>query len=83
MHPTIHAARFGHLSRHERQELARAEAFSRRTARITPVASPVKLAEQELELIDRLVREDRTPVSSALLAIAGIGAGQVRRRVAL
>jgi hypothetical protein len=32
MYPTTHAAhRSGHLSRHERLKLARAEAFSRRT----------------------------------------------------
>ena len=32
---------------------------------------PVKLEEDELELIDRLVYRDRTAVSSALLATAG------------
>jgi hypothetical protein len=49
-----------HLSRHERQRQARAEAFSRRrmTAPIAPL--PVRLTSDELELIDRLVRSDRT-----------------------
>jgi hypothetical protein len=63
-----------HLSRQERQCHARAEALSRRTPTTPIVPSPVMLATQELELIDRLVRRDRTPVSTALLAIAGIGA---------
>jgi hypothetical protein len=68
-----------HLSRHERQRQARADAFSRRT-RTTPLLRlPVKLATEELELIDQLVRRDRTAVSSALLAIAGIGADDVKR----
>jgi hypothetical protein len=44
---------------------------------------PVKLASEELELIDRLVRRDRTAVSTALLAIAGIGAGEAGRRAVL
>jgi len=65
-----------HLSRHERQRQARAAAFSRRTTRTPSVPSPVMLATEELELIDRLVRRDRTAVSTALLAIAGIGAGE-------
>ena len=43
------------------------------------VPSPVKLATEDLALIDRLVRRDRTAVSTALLAIAGIGAGEVKR----
>jgi hypothetical protein len=43
----------------------------------------VKLARAELELIDRLVREDWTAVSTALLAVAGLGAGEVRRRAVL
>jgi hypothetical protein len=43
----------------------------------------VKLAPDAIVLIDRLVRYDRTPVSSALLAIAGIGAGEVVRRSVL
>ena len=84
MHSTIGPAlRRGHLSRHERQELARAEAFSRRTASIALVASPRKLAVEELELIRRLVRHDRTAVSTALLVIAGIGGGESRREAVL
>ena len=76
MQSTIHAARRrGHLSRHERQRRARAEAFSRRTPTTVPGDVPVKLGQDELELIERLVRQDRTAVSSALLAIGGIGAG--------
>jgi hypothetical protein len=43
----------------------------------------VKLAADDLALIDRLVRHDRTAVSSALLAIAGIGAGGAVRRAVL
>jgi hypothetical protein len=72
-----------HLSRHERQRQARAGAFSRRTKRTPIVPSPVMLATEELELIDRLVRHDRTAVSTALLAIAGIGAGEASRRAVL
>jgi hypothetical protein len=72
-----------HLSRHERQRQARAAAFSRRTARTPIVPPPVMLATEELELIDRLVRRDRTAVSTALLAIAGIGAGQRSRQAVL
>ena len=80
MHSTIQAARMrGHLSRHERQRLARAEAFSRRTPAGVAARSSVKLGRDELELIERLVRRDRTPVSSALMAIAGIGAGEAIR----
>ncbi len=83
MHPTIHAAHSGHLSRHERQRLARLEAFSRRTSAESLVRAPVKLNEGQLELIDRLVRNDRTAVSTALLVIAGIGAGEAVRRAVL
>ena len=84
MHSTIHLAPgSAHLSRRERQRLARAEAFSRRTLAARSTATSVKLAEQELELIDRLVRGDRTPVSTALLVIAGIGAGEVIRQAVL
>jgi hypothetical protein len=43
----------------------------------------VKLAPEDVELIDRLVRGDRTAVSTALLAIAGIGAGEPRRKAVL
>ena len=70
------------FSRHERQRRARADAFSRRTPdSLSP--PPVKLGAEHLELIDRLVRHDRTAVSSALLAIAGIGAGQAVRSAVL
>ncbi|MGZ4344794.1 MAG: hypothetical protein ACXVWJ_22135 [Solirubrobacteraceae bacterium] len=83
MHPTIHAAHCGHLSRHERQRLARAEAFSRRTPTGASAEVPVKLEEDELEPLDRVVRRDRTAVSSALLAVAGIGAGEPIRGAVL
>jgi hypothetical protein len=43
----------------------------------------VKLEAEDLALIDRLVRHDRTAVSSALLAIAGIGAGRAVRSAVL
>ena len=72
-----------HLSRHERQRQARAAAFSRRTSTAPIVPSPVILASEEIELIDRLVRRDRTAVSTALLAIAGIGAGERSRQAVL
>jgi hypothetical protein len=77
------ARRRGHLSRHERQRLVRAAAFSRRTPAFPPVVTPATLERNELELIDRLVRHDRTAVSSALLAIAGIGAGHALRLAVL
>ena len=84
MKSTIHAARRrGHLSRHERQRCMRAEAFSRRTPTTISGDVPVKLEEHELELIERLVRHDRTAVSSAMLAIAGIGSGGLVRRAVL
>jgi hypothetical protein len=84
MQSTTHAApRRGHLSRHERQRCARAEAFSRRTTVGVSAEVSVKLGKDELELIERLVRRDRTAVSSALLAIAGIGAGEVVRGAVL
>jgi len=72
-----------YLSHHERQRQARAAAFSRRTTSTPIVPSPVRLASEELELIDRLVRRDRTAVSTALLAIAGIGAGEPSRMAVL
>jgi hypothetical protein len=75
--------RHPHLSRRERQRLARVEAFSRRTA-TAPVAVPVvAFGAAEVALIERLVRHDRTAVSTALLAVAGIGAGEVKRRAVL
>jgi hypothetical protein len=79
--PAAHKRR--HLSRHERQRQARAAAFSRRTMTVPIVPSPVMLASDDLELIDRLVRRDRTAVSTALLAIAGIGAGEASRQAVL
>jgi hypothetical protein len=72
-----------HLSRHERQRQARAAAFSRRSMTVRIVPSPVRLASDDLELIDRLVRRDRTAVSTAMLAVAGIGAGGASRRAVL
>jgi hypothetical protein len=84
MHTTTRAARRrGHLSRHERQRLDRAEAFSRRTSLASIPVAAVKLGTKDLELIDRLVRRDRTAVSTALLAIAGIGAGELCRQAVL
>lgn len=84
MHTTTLAARRrGHLSRRERQHLARTQAFSRRTPALAPAPTPQKLEPPELELIDHLVRSDRTAVSSALLQIAGIGAGETSRRAVL
>lgn len=84
MQSTIHPARGrGHLSRHERQRRARAEAFSRRTLATLPGDVPVKLEQDDLKLIDRLVCQDRTAVSSAVLAIAGIGSGGAARRAVL
>ena len=72
-----------YLSRRERQRLARAEAFSQRTPSGPAPPSPVKRGADDLALIDRLVRHDRTAVSSALLAIAGLGAGAAVRRAVL
>ena len=43
----------------------------------------MKLDGDELKLIDRLVRHDRTTVSSALLAVAGIDSGEPMRRAVL
>jgi hypothetical protein len=54
-------------------------AFSRRT----PVAPVVALQRAELELIERLVPRDRTAASTAVLAVAGIGAGGARRTAVL
>ena len=72
-----------HLSRHERMALARTEAFSRRTA-VRPSPEPtVALDGDELELIEELVRNGRTAVSSALLLVAGIGAGELKRAAVL
>lgn len=47
------------------------------------VPSPVRLASDDVELIDRLVRGDRTAVSTALLVIAGIGADEGVQRIVL
>jgi hypothetical protein len=43
----------------------------------------MRLNSEELELIARLVRHDRTAVSTALLMIAGIVAGHTRRLAVL
>ena len=84
MHSMIHlAAGSAHLSRRERQRMRRAEAFSRRPSATSPAAPAVTLDGEDLELIDHLVRHDRTAVSTALLVIAGIGAGEASRRVVL
>ena len=65
MSTTINAARTrAHLSRHERQRLARAEAFSRRTTASPPATPAIQLQQGELELIEGLVRHNRTAVSS-------------------
>ena len=75
MYSKTYAARQrGHLSRRERLQLARAEAFSQRTPTSVPTIVPVKLGPEQRELIEQLVRGDRTAVSSALLLVAGIGA---------
>lgn len=84
MHVMTRATRsHGHLSRHERLKLARAEAFSRRVGTDSLGVPQVNLSGSELEVIDRLVRLDRTAVSGALLAVAGIGSGEVMRGVVL
>jgi hypothetical protein len=78
-----HARRQAHLSRRERQRLARAQAFSRRSA-ATPLLAPViRFGSAEVAVIEQLVRHDRTAVSTAMLAVAGIGAGELRRRAVL
>jgi hypothetical protein len=54
MSTTINTARTrAHLSRHERQRLARAEAFSRRTTASPPATPAIQLQQGELELIRR------------------------------
>jgi hypothetical protein len=84
MGSTNHPARgSGHLSRHERQRLARADTFSRRSAVMSAPALPVQLTTEDVVLIDRLIRRDRTAVSTALLATAGIGASEGARRAVL
>ena len=84
MQSTIHAAHGrGHLSRHERQRLARVAAFSRRTSEGVCGEVAVKLGPDELELIDGLVRCHPTLVSTALLAIAGIASGKSGRQAVL
>ena len=84
MHTRLNPARTRtQLSRHDRQRLARSEAFSRRTPTTTAKIAAITFDRRELELINRLVRHDRTAVSSAVLALAGIGAGETRRRSVL
>ncbi|MGB0097697.1 MAG: hypothetical protein WBP81_34820 [Solirubrobacteraceae bacterium] len=81
MHTRLNAARTRpQLARHERQRLARSEAFSRRTPTTTHKVAAITFDPREVELINRLVRHDRTAVSSALPALAGIGASETRRR---
>jgi hypothetical protein len=83
MQTMINAGRTNaHLSRHERRRLKRAEAFSRRTP-AGPREVAVVVSAREVALIERLVGEDRTPVSSALLLVAGIGAAPARRQAVL
>jgi hypothetical protein len=78
-----YARRQVHLSRRERQRLARAQALTRRAA-ATPLLAPVIMfGPAEVAVIDQLVRHDRTAVSIAMLAVAGIGAGELRRRAVL
>jgi hypothetical protein len=80
MSTTINAARTcARLSRRERQRLARTDAFSRRTAARPPAAPVITFERAELEVIERLVQSGRTAVSSAVLAVAGIGTGEARR----
>jgi hypothetical protein len=81
--PTHGARARAHLSRRERQRLARANAFSRRTAASPPADAVITFDRGELEVIERLVQSGRTAVSSAVLAIAGIGTGDARRRAVL
>ena len=82
MSTTINAARrHAHLSRRERQRVACVDAFSRRTAANLPAAPAIASGRAEIELIDLL--DDRTAVSSAVLAVAGMGAGEVTRRAVL
>jgi hypothetical protein len=63
--------RRGHLSRRERQP-ARTAAFSRH-APVRAAATKVAFEPEELALIERLVRRDRTVISSTLLIVAGEG----------
>ncbi len=79
MQTMIHAERTNaHLSGRERGGLECAEAFSRRTPAEPPEVA-VALSAREVALIEALVGEDRSPVSSALLLVAGIGAAAARR----
>jgi hypothetical protein len=48
-----------------------------------PTMVPVKLGPEQRELIEQLVHGDRTAVSSALLAVAGIDSGEPMRRAVL
>jgi hypothetical protein len=75
---TAAARRRGHLSRHERLQLMRAEAFSRRTPTNMPTPVSVKLGPEQRNLIEQLVRGDRTAVSSALLASCAEHGGRSR-----
>jgi hypothetical protein len=48
-----------------------------------PTLVPVKLGPEQREVIEQLVRGDRTAVSSALLVVAGIGAAKPVRQAVL
>jgi hypothetical protein len=72
-----------HLSRRERQRLARTHALSRRSAAAPRPAPVIMFGSAEVAVIEQLVRHDRTAVSTAMLAVAGIGAGELRRRAVL
>jgi hypothetical protein len=71
-----------HLSRREPRRLECVDAFSRRTPAGPPEVAAA-LHARGVALIERLVGEDRTPVSSTLLLVAGIGAAQARRQAVL
>lgn len=84
MQTMIHAERtHARLSRRERQWLAHTQARLRRAAAPPSVAPAVALSQAELDVIGRLVRHDRTPVSAAMLVVAPTGAGEARRRAVL
>jgi hypothetical protein len=50
---------------------------------VLPATPLTRLEPDDLELIDRLVRHDRTAVSMALLAITGLNPSEALRRVVL
>ena len=75
--------RFRHMSRNERQRAAQTTAFSRRAQHVEIREPRVTLSIDEQLLAEELLLHDRTPVSTALLAIGGVGAGDARKRVVL